>query len=348
MEAELDSVTSPLAWCDGLLGAELVEYSQNLADLNTAGRWVVVIEFDGKPHLFRFRRWLPGAVAQVAGPWRGPTVSSYATTLDSAAYQHGVTAIRDDIARGWLYQANLCRVLSARLPDPARVDIMGLATLLQARNRAPYALALRVPEVGVQIACASPELFLARSGSVIESGPIKGTAQTPSGLTDKDRAENVMIADLVRNDLGRICRPGSVHVPRLLSTEQHPGLVHLVSRVAGQLATDDWPEILAATFPPGSVSGAPKFSALQTINSLEPQARGPYCGAIGWVDADRGEARLAVGIRTFWQTLDGNRSPVINFGTGAGITWGSDPAAEWSETELKAQHLIQVAAGEYK
>jgi para-aminobenzoate synthetase component 1 len=135
-----------------------------------------------------------------------------------------------------------------------------------------------------------------------------------------------------------------VSVPGLLTVEEHPGLVHLVSYVEGILRDDvAWPEILDATFPPGSVTGAPKLAALSLIDELEPAAREFYCGALGWVDADTSEAELAVTIRTFW-TRDGR----VFFGTGAGITWGSDPAAEWRETELKAARLIDVAAGAWQ
>jgi para-aminobenzoate synthetase component 1 len=149
-----------------------------------------------------------------------------------------------------------------------------------------------------------------------------------------------MIVDLVRNDLQRVCRPGTVAVPSLLRTEQHPGLVHLVSSVEGRLAPGaGWPELLAATMPPGSVSGAPKSSALRAIADLEPVPRGAYCGAVGYVDADHGRGRLAVGIRTF-ELADG----VLRFGTGAGITWGSDPVHEWDETELKAARLVGLAS----
>jgi para-aminobenzoate synthetase component 1 len=117
--------------------------------------------------------------------------------------------------------------------------------------------------------------------------------------------------------------------------------VHLVSTVRGELRDDvGWADLLAATFPPGSVTGAPKSSALRIIDELEPESRGPYCGAVGWVDADRRAAELAVAIRTFWV-----RDGVVRFGTGAGITWGSDAAREWDETELKAATLLAVASG---
>jgi para-aminobenzoate synthetase component 1 len=117
--------------------------------------------------------------------------------------------------------------------------------------------------------------------------------------------------------------------------------VHLVSTVRGDLRDDvGWSELLAASFPPGSVTGAPKSSALRIIDETEPVSRGPYCGAVGWVDADAGAAELAVAIRTFW--LEGD---LLRFGTGAGITWGSDPEREWAETELKAERLLTVASG---
>ncbi|MFM8893847.1 MAG: chorismate-binding protein, partial [Actinomycetales bacterium] len=186
-----------------------------------------------------------------------------------------------------------------------------------------------------------PELFLERQGHLLRTGPIKGTAATAPELLPKDWAENVMIVDLMRNDLSRVCQAGSVTVPALTRLESHPGLVHLVSTVQGELVSDvGWAETVAATFPPGSVTGAPKSSALTVIEALEPAAREVYCGAIGWVDADRRQACLAVAIRTFWY-----RDGLLRFGTGAGITWDSDPELEWAETQLKARRLIAVAAG---
>jgi para-aminobenzoate synthetase component 1 len=197
---------------------------------------------------------------------------------------------------------------------------------------------MRLP--GLQIASASPELYLSREGDIVESRPIKGTGRTASDLLPKDRAENVMIVDLVRNDLGRVAEVGSVAVPALCALEEHPGLVHLVSTVRARLPQGaGWPELIAATFPPGSITGAPKSSALTLLNELEPVPRGPYCGAIGWVDADSRRGALAVGIRTFWATGD-----LLRFGTGAGITWHSDPLREWRETELKAARLLEVAS----
>ncbi len=232
----------------------------------------------------------------------------------------------------------MCRVLSS--PAAPGADLLGLAGVLASGNPAPYAGLVRLPASDVQVVTASPELFLRRSDDVVESGPIKGTARTAAELLDKDHAENVMIVDLVRNDLGRVAATGSVEVPELCAVEEHPGLVHLVSTVRGRLRPEvGWSEVLAATFPPGSVTGAPKSSALRLIGELEPAPRGPYCGAVGWVDADRREACLAVGIRTFWL-----RSGTLCFGTGAGITWRSDPQQEWDETELKAARLVALAS----
>ena len=216
--------------------------------------------------------------------------------------------------------------------------MLALGAALSRGNPAPYAAAVFAPEAGTVVACASPELFLHRDGEQVTSGPIKGTGATTSDLTDKDRAENVMIVDLVRNDLGRVAATGTVEVPSLLRVEQHPGLVHLVSTVAARVPTaTSWRQLLDATFPPGSVTGAPKSSALRIIRELEPVARGVYCGAVGWVDADRRCGTLAVGIRTFdW------RHGRLQLGTGAGITWGSEPRREWEETELKVRTLLAV------
>ena len=153
-----------------------------------------------------------------------------------------------------------------------------------------------------------------------------------------------MITDLIRNDLHRVCTPGTVRVEKLHDVEEHPGLAHLVTTVAGDLLPGTgWDDILAATFPPASVSGAPKRAALDLIAALEPVPRGPYCGTVGWAEVGADgrvlAAELAVGIRTFaW------RDGVLRFGTGAGITWGSDPQAEWAETELKARRLVGLAS----
>ncbi|MER0427551.1 chorismate-binding protein [Streptomyces microflavus] len=333
----------------GLVASGLQDVTHDPAALDSSGFWAVCADFEGRTVCARFssvrREEVP---APVPGAWRGPAAGQWATSLDREAYTAGVRRIRAYIAAGEVYQANLCRVLSAPLPDPGRADVDALTALLARGNPAPYAGTIRLPEHGVEVATASPELFLRRDGLTVESGPIKGTGRTEGDLLEKDHAENVMIVDLVRNDLGRVCATGSVTVPDLCVVEKHPGLVHLVSTVRGELAEGaGWPELLAAAFPPGSVTGAPKSSALRIIEELERSPRGPYCGAVGWVDADRGTASLAVGIRTFWIDRTGS-APLLRFGTGAGITWGSDPEREWDETELKASRLLAVASGTFE
>ena len=326
----------PVAHLGGLLGSRLIEVTDDLDVLDRSGRWAVVLPYVGRPVLARFAAWRPAAASEVAGPWVGP--KAWSSSADEADYVRGVQRVREGIAEGGVYQANVCRIMSAALPDPARADMGGLHALLGEGNPAPYAGLVSIPGV-IEVATASPELFLRRTGDVLESGPIKGTGRTREDLTTKDEAENVMIVDLVRNDLSRVCSTGSVTVPGLLQIEEHPGLVHLVSRVRGRLRPGaGWADIFDATFPPGSVTGAPKIAALHTIDDVEAAPREVYCGGVGWVDADTGDAELAVAIRTFWKVGD-----TLKFGTGAGITWGSDPRGEWEETELKAAHLTAVA-----
>ncbi|RLU84999.1 chloride transporter [Streptomyces griseocarneus] len=345
-------MSPPMARFGGLLATDLRDVTRDPEALDSTGWWAVVADFEGDLVCARFGDVRPAPVPAAApGRWRGPAPEDWTSSLDHAAYTAGVRRIREHIAAGEVYQANLCRVLSAPLPgagEHARSDIDALTALLARGNPAPYAGTVRLPAHGVEVATASPELYLRRTGRTVESGPIKGTGRTAEDLLEKDHAENVMIVDLVRNDLGRVCATGTVTVPELCAVEPHPGLVHLVSTVRGTLAEDEgWAGLFAATFPPGSVTGAPKPSAMEIIRSLETTPRGPYCGGIGWVDADRGTGELAVGIRTFW--IDRTTTPAtLRFGTGAGITWGSDPEREWAETELKAGRLLAIASGTHQ
>ncbi|MEV0264153.1 chorismate-binding protein [Streptomyces sp. NPDC050617] len=336
---------SPMARFGGLLALDLRDVTSDPAALDSSGWWAVTADFEGGMVCARFGDVRPAPVP-APGRWRGPAPLDWTSSLDRGAYTAGVRRIREHIAAGDVYQANLCRILTAPLPDPDAADVDALTALLARGNPAPHAGTIRLPAHGVEVATASPELYVRRSGRTVESGPIKGTGRTAADLLEKDHAENVMIVDLVRNDLGRVCASGSVTVPGLCEIEPHPGLVHLVSTVRGELRPDStWADLLGATFPPGSVTGAPKSSALRIIEELETAPRGPYCGGVGWVDADRGTAELAVGIRTFWIDRTAARGPVLRFGTGAGITWGSDPLREWEETELKAARLLGVASG---
>ncbi|MEY4311558.1 MAG: hypothetical protein RLZZ571_328 [Actinomycetota bacterium] len=331
------------------VATELKRVSRDPAALDQSGWWAVTQTFEGEFIAFEF-----ASVTHISefnfGLVSAPKIdpSSWLPAMTQSEYENAVETIRQDIARGWVYQANLCYVMSAKLSEP--LDPIGLWQLLSKHNPAPYLSALYIPKEesdlleDVAIVSASPELFISRDGNLLTSSPIKGTAKAESDLLEKDRAENVMIVDLIRNDLSHVAISGTVEVPELLRVEPHPGLVHLVSDVQGLISSDtSWTQIFEAMSPPGSVSGAPKSSALEVINRLEKSPRQIYCGAFGFVDANLKYAKLAVGIRTFWQTQkDENR--YINFGTGAGITWGSDPASEWAETQLKAQNLLRVAS----
>jgi len=319
-------------WMNGRLATGLSKISHDPAALDDGGFWAVTTNFEGKFTGARFE-----TVIQSGFPlsqWSGVS-GKWTSSKSESEYMDYVRTIQGSIGEGRVYQVNACRELS--LPFPEHVNLRGLFSKILEQNPAPWASYLEIPDVN--IASASPELFLKRSGNLVSTSPIKGT-QLPGQehFGAKDVAENIMIVDLMRNDLGAICESGSVTVPRLLESESHPGLVHLVSDVQGQLRAEiTWGEILMALLPPGSVSGAPKSSALQVISENE-KTRGPYCGALGWVQGDQCE--LSVAIRIFF------KDEGLKFGTGAGITWGSDPAGEWEETQLKARRLISIAGGD--
>jgi para-aminobenzoate synthetase component 1 len=335
------------------MATNFIEATTDVNRLDDEGWWAVTQTFEGEFQAFRFSDLEPldlNKLAQLGHDLSHEAVEeqSWKSSMSMLQYVDAVESIRQDIARGWVYQANLCRVLSAPLAND--LNVVALWSLLSEHNPAPYLSALQVPSTlsglgsDVRIVSASPELFLSRKNQTLRSSPIKGTARVASELLEKDQTENIMIVDLVRNDLGQVCQSGSVKVVDLLRLEAHPGLVHLVSDVEGTLPADvGWQGILKALTPPGSVSGAPKSSALEVIQRLENSTRGIYCGGFGWVNADDKSAELAVGIRTFWQgTTAGVKS--LHFGTGAGITWASDPEGEWHETELKAARLLSIAA----
>lgn len=332
----------------GVIEATGVDVVTHDIDDLTAGFWAVVVTFAGRLTAVRMSevsrsRADAGSGCRTDPPWPG-VGGEWTSSLGDTAYVEGVEKIRERIARGTVYQVNLCRVLSTEIGDQS---MRALGDVLAQGNPAPYAATIDIPEAGLEIACASPEAYLVRRGDTVTSSPIKGTAATAQEMLPKDFAENVMIVDLVRNDLQHVCRPGTVRVDDLCRMEQHPGLVHLVSDVSGELRDGaTWRNVLDASFPPGSVSGTPKHTALQAIADLETVPRGPYCGAIGWIDADRDEALLSVGIRTFWVARDRAGRRMLRFGTGAGITWGSDARGELRETELKASRLMALAQGE--
>lgn len=255
----------------------------------------------------------------------------------------GVESAIAGIERGDFYQLNLCTRLRASFPSSPVEVFSAAADRLQPRYGA-------VIEAGAgrSMISFSPELFLAVHGTHVRTSPIKGTSATaadPDGAilagSHKDVAENIMITDLMRNDLSRVCRPGTVRVEKLLELQAHPGVWHLVSTVDGDLRPGtSAAELLRATFPPGSVTGAPKISAQAGIQSLEPQTRGAYTGALGFLTPTAG-AELSVIIRTF-EISD----QVLELGVGGGITVDSVPIREWYECLHKAEPLVQAVGGE--
>ncbi|MFH1498042.1 MAG: aminodeoxychorismate synthase component I [Verrucomicrobiota bacterium] len=260
-------------------------------------------------------------------------------------YLAAVRRIRDYIAAGDVYQVNLTQRFSA--PRPA--DPFALYQRLRAANPAPFAAYLDL--AGMQVLSSSPERFLSLHGRHVETRPIKGTrARTADATTDatraaellasaKDRAELLMIIDLERNDLGRVCEFGSVRVDDLHRLETYATVHHLVSTVSGQLRPGlDIIDCLRATFPGGSITGAPKIRAMQIIDELEPCPRGPYTGALGWIGFN-GDADLSIAIRTI--VCAGDRA---TYHVGAGITWDSDPEAEYQETLDKGRALHAALA----
>lgn len=262
-------------------------------------------------------------------------------------YRATVARVIEQIGAGDLFQANL----SQRFLAPFRGDPLTLYRAMRARAAAPMAAYLG--HTGRQILSMSPELFLRYNAHSrkVETRPIKGTRprapefQRDTDLaaellaSDKDRAENVMIVDLLRNDLSRVCSPESVRVPALCRLDTHAAVHHLVSIVTGRLrAEHDALDLLAATFPGGSITGAPKLRATELLAELEAVARGVYCGAIGWVGCD-GSMELSVAIRTI--TLVGG---VAAIHAGGGITARSDPDEEYRETLDKARALVAAVA----
>jgi len=317
-------------------GRAAYDASPRLPDLVLA-RFAHADPVEAAPYPARAR--LARAIVEAA-PRLGAAVR---TSLTRDDYVTRVERILEHIRAGDCYQVNLTRTLEWN----ATPDAAALFGALTVRGAAPHATLLQLPLASgpAAVVSASPERFLSWTGASVETRPIKGTAAVADALarSAKDHAENVMIVDLARNDLGRVCRTGSIHVPALCATERHPGLAHLVSTVRGELRDDvGLGALLRATLPAASITGAPKPSVLQIIEDLEPARRGVYCGAVGWIDTRRKwgatEGDLAVAIRTF--TLAHGRTTL---GVGGGIVADSDPGREWDETCLKAQRLLRAS-----
>ena len=273
--------------------------------------------------------------AHAAGPAGGVLrIGEWEQTWAPDDYADGIDAVRAAIARGDVYQINLVQHLSASCAgDPAALE--ALLTPLRPLQPRPFC------GDGWTIVSASPELFLARRGERLVTMPIKGTRPAGEDVDDlKDAAEHVMIVDLERNDLSRVCVPGSVSWPELMVQRELAGVTHLVSLVEGRLRPDaGLAEILAALHPGGSITGAPKVSAVDHIARIEPVGRGASMGALGTVWPN-GDFELALTIRTF--AVAAGR---IHLWVGGGIVWDSDPEAEIEESWVKARPLLAAVGG---
>ena len=300
----------------------------------------------------------PGAVKRTAESVKQALASSHQTTprwagdeqssLERAEFCGAVRAIQDWIRRGDVYQVNLTRRVA--YPGLCAAEARVAYATLTASRKAPFSAYCEGADRIVL--CNSPERFLRVEGALVETCPIKGTR--PRGAnqehdlqlrkellaSEKDRAEHVMIVDLERNDLGRVCRSGGVEVAALAQLRSYPTVHHLVSKVQGRLRSGvGLLEILAASFPGGSITGAPKLRATEIIRDLEPVDRDVYTGAIGYLDA-LGGCDLALAIRT--AVLRGQELFVH---TGSGIVADSDPGAEWQETQDKARAFSELRGG---
>lgn len=272
-----------------------------------------------------------------------PPLPALAEHFTRESYAAAVARAREYIAAGDIFEVNL----SQRFAAPLQGTAWELYRRLRRLNPAPFAAYLRFPEV--EVVSASPERFLKVEAGRVETRPIKGTR--PRGATpeedarlrqelwesEKDRAELTMIIDLERNDLGRVCRVGSVKVPELYVLEEYATVFHLVSTVTGELAPEkDVVDLILSTFPGGSITGAPKIRAMEIIEELEPVRRSIYCGSIGWLGF-QGDADLNIVIRTFI-VKDGR----VYFQTGGAVTGDSDPEKEYLETLAKARGLYSA------
>ena len=291
------------------------------------------------------------ALAWLEAPPRPPSHGPLTAGLvegDGGAYEAAVAQVVTRIRAGEIFQANIARAWGGELsPDARPFDLLAR---LAAQSAAPFAAYLRLP--GLALVSNSPERFLQVRGRLALTQPIKGTR--PRGASpaqdaafaaellasEKDRAENLMIVDLMRNDLARVCAPGSVRVPALCALETFANVHHLVSTVTGRLAQGRGAaDLLAAAFPPGSITGAPKVQAMKVIASLE-SPRGPYCGSLFWLGFD-GDLDSSVLIRTAAcvETAAGWR---VEARAGAGLVEGSDPVAEREETAAKIAAIARA------
>ncbi|GJE60937.1 aminodeoxychorismate synthase component I [Methylobacterium trifolii] len=272
---------------------------------------------------------------------------AWRSNFSRQAYEKAVETVRDYIRAGDIYQANIAQRFSADLPE----GFDGFAFYRALRETNPATFCAYLAFEGLTVASSSPERFLKLDGRSVETRPIKGTARRVADpqadravaealqASPKERAENIMIVDLLRNDLSRICEPHSVTVPVLCGLESYAGIHHLVSVVTGTLrAGYDALDLIAKTFPGGSITGAPKIRAMDIITEIEGDARELYCGAIGRIGFD-GSLDTSIAIRTVF--MDG-RTAVLQ--AGGGVTLLSEPGPEYEETLTKAARVFEAFA----
>lgn len=262
-----------------------------------------------------------------------------------SGYLNAVEKVREYILDGDIFEANISQRFSVELAST--IPAYALYINLRKINPAPFSAYLNLDDT--IIASASPERFLKLTGNKVETRPIKGTRKRSTDPiqdqflaeelfnSEKDKAENVMIVDLMRNDLSTVCIDGSIHVPQLCTVETYPAVHHLVSVVEGELMSCyDAIDLLKATFPGGSVTGAPKIRAMEIIAELEPNCRGPYCGSIGYIGFN-GDIDTSIIIRTFCI-----KNNTLIFQAGGAVVLDSDPTDEYEETLSKAAALRQA------
>src|SRR3954470_11343817 len=341
----LEALGSPPPARDGelLRPALLAFYDHVLVRDGDGAWWFEALWTDARAGALEARlRALRGRVARGVAAPAAVRTAPWRPTPGPAGHARVVQAARERIAAGDLFQANLALRLRSALRSGAAGDLFAAGVAGVAPDRAAF---FDGGPSGGAVASLSPELFVARHGDLVRSAPIKGTRPRPAAdaaaarpLRDelaasaKHRAENVMIVDLVRNDLGRVGVPGSVHVTALAEVRAHAGVWHLVSEVQGRRrpGVGDG-ALVAAMFPPGSVTGAPKIAAMDVISALESAPRQAFCGAIGFSSPAAG-LELSVAIRTFEVGRDGR----LWLDVGGGVVADSDPAGEAAEALAKA------------
>lgn len=306
------------------------------------GACIVVAENEAAGWLARIAADVERAAALPPLPaWQAP---AHVEEDAPQRYRDGVARVLDYLAAGDVFQVNLSRGWRARFD--AALEPAALFQRLRANNPAPFAGVFRAP--GGSVVSASPERLVSVRGRVVETRPIAGTRARFPGDDDaarirelvghpKERAEHVMLIDLERNDLGRVCTPGSVRVDELMTVESYAHVHHIVSNVRGVLQADATPgRVIAAVFPGGTITGCPKVRCMQIIAELEGVGRGAYTGAMGWLDRG-GDMDLNILIRS--AEVEGD---ALRFRTGAGIVIDSDPQRELDETRAKARGMLRA------